>query len=353
MNGIGLHTFVNIFRDHWLSAFLICVTLTTIGVIFVLRWYVRRRLRSLMENRFSEEDHELDLLPSPGPKEQGSLELIARFREEVWQLPEGELQLALDPLTRRAVTIIRAIGAVYYPEAAQPEYEASLTDTMELVKRVSTRLSRLASTVPFRYLGDRKLSDFQRYYQVYLKINENPFLKIFKNNPSLYKAARLVWNVKNMGNPLYWAGRELTREGYFLILRWFYLTFTSEIGKEAIRLYSGKRFQQEMDRDAALVCYRLYHTMRKWGGPSSPEWAAFVTFVTHHSTLDADSKIHILARCSEDRLPKDVDQQKMVTRSGIKWYKDGLKKILDADSGPSKAKLKLVEKESKEQDMAG
>jgi hypothetical protein len=156
-----------------------------------------------------------------------------------------------------------------------------------------------------------------------------------------------------MGNPLYWAGRELTREGYFFVLRWFYLTFTAEIGKEAIRLYSGKRFQQEMDRDAALVCYRLYHTMRKWGGPSTPEWAAFVTFVTRHPTLDADSKLHVLDRCSEDRLPKDVDQQKIATKSGIKWYKNGLKKILEADSGPSPAKLKLVEKENQEQDMAG
>jgi hypothetical protein len=352
MNGIGIHTFVNIFYDHWVSAFLILVTLTTIGIIVALRWYVRRRLREMMENRFSE-DHELDLLPSPGPKEQKSLELIARFREDVWEIPESELQLGLDPLTRRAVTIIRAIGGVYYPEAQQPEYEASLTDTMELVKRVSTRLSRLASAVPFRYLGDRKLSDFQRYYQVYLKINENPVLKIFKNNPHLYKAARLVWNVKNMANPLYWAGRELTREGYFFILRWFYLTFTSEIGKEAIRLYSGKRFQQEADRDAALVCYRLFHTMRKWSGPSTAEWAAFVTFVANLSELDSDSKIHILSRCSEDRLPKDVDQQKIVTKSGIKWYKEGLKQMLDADSGPSQAKVKLIEKEREEQGPAG
>ena len=192
MNGIGLHTFVNIFYDHWLSAFLICVTLATIGVIFVLRWYVRRRLRALMENRFGE-DHELDLLPSPGPREQESLELIARFREEVWEIPEGELQLALDPLTRRAVTIIRAIGGVYHPEAGQPEYEASLTDTMELVKRVSTRLSRLASAVPFRYLGDRKLSDFQRYYQVYLKINENRVSQNFqeKSQPLQGGTARM------------------------------------------------------------------------------------------------------------------------------------------------------------------
>ncbi|MFZ2445426.1 MAG: hypothetical protein WAW37_03640 [Syntrophobacteraceae bacterium] len=353
MNGtIGVHTFAEIVHEHWLSAFLILVTLTTIGIILILRWYVRRRLRVMLENRF-EEEHELDLLPSSGPREQEALAIIARFREEVWQLPESELQIGLEPFNRRAVTIVRAIGAVYHPDAAQPEFEASLTDTLELVKRVSTRLTRLAATVPFKYLGGRKLSDFQRYYQVYLKINDSPVLRMLKKNPHIYKAARFMMNIKNISNPLYWAGKELTREGYFFIMRWFYLSFTSEIGKEAIRLFSGTRFQREEERDAVLVCYRLFHTMRKWSGPSPAEWAAFVGFVANQSTLEPDVKLHILARCSEDRLPKDVEEQKISTKSGIKWYREGLKKMLDADAGPSTAKVKLIEKESNGQMSAG
>ena len=348
MDKIGLSTFAYVIREHWLTAFLIFVSLTTICVVLALRWYVRRRLRQMLENRFAEE-HELDLLPPPGPQEQQSLELIAHMREEVWGLPEGELLLGFDALNRRALNIVRSIGAIYNPESAQPEYEASLSDTLEMVKRVSTRLSRLASTIPLKYIGGRKLSDFQRYYQVYLKINDSPILKLFKKNPHIYKAAKLALNVKNLANPLYWAGRELSREGYFFILRWFYLSFTSEIGKEAVRLYSGKRFQSEEDRDAALVCYRLFHTMRKWSGPSPGEWAAFVRFVAGHSALDSDSKLHILARCSEDRLPKDVEEQSITTKSGIKWYKEGLKKMLDADAGSSTAKLKLIEKETGDQ----
>ncbi len=353
MNGpIGLHTLVYLVREHWMSAFLILVTLTTMGVLLILRWYVRRRLRAMLENRFSEE-HELDLLPSPGPLEQQSLEMIARFREEVWEMPEGDLQLGFDALNRRAMNIVRAIGAVYHPEVEKPEFEASLVDSLELVKRVSTRINRLASAVPFKYLGSRKLSDFQRYYQVYQKINESSVLKVFRKNRHIYKAAKLVINMKNVSNPLYWAGRELTREGYFYILRWFYLNFTSEIGREAIRLYSGTRFQKEEDRDAALVCYRLFHTMRKWGGPSAAEWGAFVLFVSGLSALDADTRLMILGRCSEDRFPKDVGEQKIATRAGIKWYKEGLKKMLDADSNDAPAKTRLIENETREQLPAG
>jgi hypothetical protein len=302
-------------------------------------------MREMLENRFAE-DHELDLLPPPGALEQRALEIIAEMRKEVWQLPESELQLGLDVLSQRALHIVRTIGSVYHPEADRPEYEASLLDTLELIKRVSNRLARLTSTVPIKYVGSRKLSDFQRYYQVYLKINENPVLQLFKKNPHIYKAAKFALNMKNIANPLYWAGRELTREGYFFTLRWFYLTFSSEIGKEAIRLYSGKRFHQDEDRDAALVCYRLFHTMRKWSGPTPAEWAAFVRFVAGHSALDADSKLHILTRCSEDRLPKDVEEQTAATKSGMKWYKKGLKILLDADADSSPAKVKLIEMET-------
>ena len=352
MNEIGFSTITYVIREHWLSAFLLLVSLTTVCFALVLRWYVKRRIRLMLENGL-DEDHELDLLPAPGPFERQSLEFIAGIRQEIWSLPEEELQLGLEPLNRHALKIVRSIGAIYHPEAAQPEYEASLAETLELVTRVGAKLAKLASTVPIKYVGSRKLSDFQRYYQVYIKINESPVWKLFKNNPHLYKAARLAWNVKNAANPLYWAGRELTREGYFLILRWFYLTFTSEIGKEAIRLYSGKRFHQDEDRDAALVCYRIFHTMRKWGGPTPSEWAAFVQFVTGLSAIDSDSKIHILARCSEGRLPKDLEERAIVTRAGVKWYKKGFKTLLEADNSASAEKAKLVEKETAAPEEAG
>lgn len=352
MNEIGFGTILYVIKEHWLTAFLLLTSLTTICSALVLRWYVRRRIREMLDNGF-EEDHELDLLPAPGPLERQSLEYIARVREEVWAVPEAELQLGFEAFNQHALRIVRSIGSIYHPEAARPEYEASLSDTLEMVTRVSARLAKLSSTVPIKYVGNRKLSDFQRYYQVYIKINENPVLKLFKKNPHIYKAARFAFSVKNAANPIYWASRELTREGYFIILRWFYLTFTSEIGKEAIRLYSGKRFHQEEDRDAALICYRMFHTMRKWSGPTPAEWAAFVQFVTNLSALDSDSKLHILARCSEDRLPKDLEERTIATRSGVRLYKKGLKALLEAEAQSSPAKAKLVEKETEATDEAG
>lgn len=340
----GYDMFLELLRLHWVSALFILLTLLTIFLLLGFRWWLRRRLRCFLEEKF-EEENELDILPSTGPKDQEAMALIKKFRSDVWGLPESELILSVDALNLRAVGIVKAVAGVYYPFADFPQYEASLSELLQMVRRISTKLARLSTTAPFKYLGNRRLRDYQRYYEVYRKINENPILQLVKRNPQLYKIARWAMNVKNLGNPLYWAGKELSREGYFFMLRWFYLSFISQVGREAMRLYSGRHFQTEEDRDAALVCYRLYGFTLQWGGPSAQEWSILIDYVTNHSALESEIKLHILSRWSQNRLPKDLDQQMLQTKSGIRWYQEGLKRLLNEDKKAIPLKAKLIRQE--------
>lgn len=336
--------FLELLHTHWMSAFFILLTVVTLLVLFGFRWWLRRRLQKLLEERF-EEENELDRLPSPGPTDQEALALIKSLRSEVWELPESELLLSVDALMQRGMGIVRSVAAVYHSGVDAPQYAASMAEMLQMIHRISARLAHLSTAAPFNILGNRKLSEYQRYYEVYRKINENPILQLLKRNPQLYKVARWAMNIKNLGNPLYWAGRELSREGYFFLLRWFYLSFTSQVGREAMRLYSGRHFQTEEDRDAALVCYRLYAFTRQWGGPSAVEWSILVNYVTHHAALESTTQLHILSRWSQDRLPKELNEQTLQTRSGIKWYKEGLKRLLDGDKKPIPLKSQLIREE--------
>ena len=341
-----LHAFGEILHRHWMSAFFILLTLLTIVVVSCMSWLVRRHLRRMMEVRF-EDDDDLDALPSPGPRDREALELVKRYRGEIWNLPDAELQLSIEALNQRAMTINHSIAAVYHPEAEIPQYEASLHELLMLIRRVSARLSRIASGTPFKFLAVRKLSDYQRYYQVYKKINENPILQVFKKNPYVYKAAQLAWNLKNLGNPLYWAGKELSREGYFFMLRWFYIVFISQVGKEAVRLYSGRHFQTEEDRDAVWVCYRLFMLTEEWGGPSGVEWKTLVDFVTGLTALETENKLHILSRCAQGKRPGDLEASGLHTEAGVKWYRQGLKRILSSEKIPSCEKASIIDRETK------
>lgn len=317
-------------RHHWVSALFVLATLITIFFLATLRWYVKRRWRRLLEARLDDE-HELDLLPPISEKDREALGVVRRMRRQVWELSEVDLRLSIESLSQHAIRVIRAVAAVYHEQAAIPEYEASLIESLQLAHRVTGRLIRLAMISPFRFLGEQKFSDYQRYYQVYKKINENPVLQFLKQHRRLYRVARWAIDLKNLGNPLYWAGRELSREGYFFMLRWFYLVFVSQVGKEAMQLYSGRRFRRKEDRDAALISYRLFALTGRWGGPLPADWSVLVDLMSSIDSLDSENKFDILVRVAKGRFPRDLEKQVIQTEFGMKWYRQGLENLLSQD----------------------
>lgn len=318
---------------HKISAILLLISLVTFSSIVLARQILKRRWKRLVEVELAKET-ELDTLPPIGPLDEQALERIKAFRREVWDLPEAQLELNIEALTERGFRVVRAVAEIYHADAAIPQYEASLLELLQLIRRVASRLHRVASVMPFRFLGMRRLSDYQRYYQVYRRINENPVLQLLKRNPHLYRMARWAVNLKNLGNPLYWAGKEISREGYFFMVRWLTMTFVSQVGREAMRLYSGRHFQCDGDRDAAVACYQLFDLTRQWGGPTAEEWPLLVDLIGNHPVLEADAKLHLLSRCASGRIPKDLHEQDLQTDAGRRWLRQGLKLLLE--KGPAK-----------------
>lgn len=325
--GLGKEILDRFLQEHWVSVAFLTGTLTTMGVLLAAKWWLKRRWKKAVEESRGEE-HELDLLTPPGEKDQEALEVIRGFRREVWEWPDGRLQLSVEALTLLGARIVQSVARVYHQGSGSPEYEASLVELLQLMRRVAVRVSRLADIAPFRFFGTRKISDYQRYYQIYRKINDHPILRVARRNPFLYRLARWAVHIKNLGNPLYWAGKELSREGYFFTLRWFHLVYIGQVGREAMRVYSGRTFQKEEDRDATLVCYRLFALTRRWGGPSPAEWAALVDFISGHGEIENEIKLHVLSRMARNRLPEDLDTQRLQTWLGRKWYREGLKQLL-------------------------
>jgi hypothetical protein len=184
---LGWQTVLEFLEQHWLSALFLLATLISLLVLLTVRWWLKRRWKRFLEAEYEDEAADLDVLPPYDEKDQQALDRIKNFRGEVWQIPDAELVLSIEALSKRGVRIVTAIAEVYHPATAVPQYEASLTELLQLVRRVSARLSRLGAIVPFKYLGNRRLSDYQRYYQFYRKINEHPVLQLLKRNPHLYR----------------------------------------------------------------------------------------------------------------------------------------------------------------------
>ncbi len=328
-------------KRHWVSVLLLLITICVLLTIALMRWWIRRRWQRLLEADL-EDQHELDLLPPLSSQDRQAQDSIRRFRRAVWDIPESELRLGVEAFTNRALEVVRAIAAIYHPASDSPEYEATLLESLNLIQRVSRKVNRFTAVAPWSLLGNRKLSEYQRFYQLYRKLNESPLLLALKRHRHLYRLARIAVNIKNATNPFYWAGRELTREGYFLTLRWFYLAFIGQVGREAMKLYSGRHFQREEERDATLVCHKLFTLTRQWLGPSPAEWATLVQIVTDHAYLDPDVKVHILSRWSKQRFPRDIETQPLQTTIAFEWYRDGLKRLLNSDAHGSMERTQLI-----------
>jgi len=335
-----------VLRRHWISALLLVLTVCVLLTVALMRWWIRRRWQRLLESDLDDR-HELDLLPPLNTRDEQALECIRRFRREVWNIPEADLKLGVEAFTNRALAVVSAIAAIYYPASETPEFEATLLESLILTQRVSRKITRFAAVTPWKLLGNRKLSEYQRFYQLYRKVNESALLQVLKRHRHLYRLAQIAWNIKNVGNPFYWAGRELSREGYFLTLRWFYLAFIGQVGLEAMKLYSGRHFQREEERDATLVCHKLFNLTREWQGPSAAEWSALVQLVADHTYLEPDVKVHILSRWAQQRLPGDVAAQPLQTRIACDWYRDGLKRLLKSEPRGGSKRTQRIQSELK------
>jgi hypothetical protein len=112
-----------------------------------------------------------------------------------------------------------------------------------------------------------------------------------------------------------------------------------------MRLYSGRHFQSEVDRDGVLLFYRLYGLTRQWGGPSGADWAALIQFLTTHPGVEAEGKLHILARWSQDQLPADLSQKELQTPLGRRWYRKGIKHLLEKDGVHPPGRRQILEAE--------
>jgi hypothetical protein len=61
--------------------------------------------------------------------------------------------------------------------------------------------------------------------------------------------------------------------------------------------------------------------------------------------MEQEVKLQVLSKCSRNRLPRNLEDQKLSTQNGIKAYRQGLKRLLEADPDLSPVKAKLVQRE--------
>lgn len=331
-------------RRHWLSFALFLITLAVIVGSLLARYLLRRRWRALLD----QDQAELEWEPAEGQGEhdQQALALIREARQAVWDLPETRLTLTSDFLVASTLDLVRRIAAVYHPHTDTPEFETSLAQSVVLAERVIIRLHRLTRFPPFRLLASRKLSEYQRFYRLVRQLNDNPLVQALKRHRRLYRIAGWLVSARHLANPFYWAGKDLTREGYFYLLRWFHATYLAQVGREAMRLYGGQACLSWEEEEAARAGRRLFQLCAEWGGPSAAEWALLVGLMAGMPHLDAQARLALLQQGAAGRHPGSTDPVSTMRSQRVKrWYRQALTRLEQVDSEPASEKKRCIERE--------
>lgn len=323
--------FRQVATEHLTSILLCILTLAVLGAVFVLRWWLRRRWHALLQESASETFH----LGDPAdltPRDHEALACLKQMRREILHTPESQLSIAFESLFQRSQDVVRRIARIYHPDKEEPEYQASLEGLLQLTQRVTARLQAIAGYGPFRVLASRRLAHYRSLYRTYQSVQESPLVQGLRKHKRIYKVARLLWNLRNIKNPFYWLGKELSQEGYFLMLRWFHIALVNQVGKEAIRLYSSRPFIHDEERDLALACLKVLQECRQSGRLDAGSLGRWVVFVCGLPVLDANSKLRLIRGACSGELPPDVEKEDFRTSRGKKWYQKGMERVPRKDS---------------------
>lgn len=292
---------------------------------------MRRRLRRHWQSvlgEASEEPFQFLEESSLSEKDQAALSYLRDLRQKVWSMPDQDIALSFDTFFSQAQDIVRTIASIYHPDKAEAQYQASLKDVLALCRRTTSRLEAVVQRGPFRLLSSRPIGHYRALYKTYRRVNASSLVQSLKKYPVLYKAAKVMWHVKNWKNPFYWVSRELSKESLQWLVRWFTIAMINQVGKEAMRLYGQHGFADDEERDLVLACLKLYSLCASQK-PAQREEAlrAWVAFVCEVPVLDPAAKIRVLRQAMEKGADDAAMAESFRTRRGESWYKKGLHKL--------------------------
>lgn len=318
---------LDVFFAHPVSLILSVLAVASLVSIHLIRKRLRRHWSMLLEEA-SEEPFSFLEESALSDKDRAAVSYLRDLRRKVWSTPDPEITLSFDAFLAQAQDIVRTVASIYHPDKEEPEYQASLEDLLALSRRTASRLENIVRRGPFRLLSSRPIGHYRTLYRTYRRVNESAFVQSLKRYRFLYRAARVFWSIKNWNNPLYWVGKELSRESLQWLVRWFSIAVINQVGKEAIRVYGTRTFADDEERDLVLACTKL-HALCASQEPARREesFRAWVSFVCDIPLLDDATKIRLLRQILKAAPDVEAVEASFRTRRGDGWYRKGLDRL--------------------------
>ncbi|MFZ5448266.1 MAG: hypothetical protein ACOZFS_06470 [Thermodesulfobacteriota bacterium] len=228
---------MNIYLEyHWLFIIIGALLVVWGASLLIVRLWTRHQvIHALMREEGAADEVRLNL-QNFRPEDQAALELIRSYRRRYLLKCWPGTTISFKTINDMAVSLIREIAQVYYPEEDRPELKASLADLVALHNRVGARLAAWLETVPMRPFKDVELKTVVRYHEMYQNIKGHWGLAFIKRY-RLDKVAQWGWTAFNYANPWHWGRKAAYHGGKEVAIRLLMARIADLVGEEAVRIY--------------------------------------------------------------------------------------------------------------------
>jgi hypothetical protein len=110
---------------------------------------------------------------------------------------------------------------------------------LHLFKRVAERLEGYLNKFPLTVLRDRTIAELLLLHSGYVKVKENPMVKLL-GNKFVDTARKLLWSAYNVSNPWFYGRQIVWAVGRELGTRYLLTLILTIVGEEAVQLYRTK-----------------------------------------------------------------------------------------------------------------
>ncbi len=283
--------------DSYSTAVLLFAALILLSALLLLRRRNEKHQEELIAREADKEIFkQIELIRVQNPTEQDlqAYALIESERQKIWKSLSTKTSITPRKIYQFSFDLIREIAATYNPDSENPEFQASVSDLLELNYRIIERVRGYLEEFPLNTIKNLNIQDILRYRGYYDRLSELELVKLAKKHKYLYTIGKYAWMGYNVINPWYWGRKVVFTAGKEGTFRYLLTAIITIVGEEAILVYSKRNIKAKAVAVEKNIAFEMINMAVIDGVVSQEEYEVILNFILYNPRLDDQMKVTLL-----------------------------------------------------------
>ena len=295
--------------ENYSTIALVFAALILMLALLVVRRHDRKQDKEKPDRAIEDgnlQEIELIRVQNPSSKDKKAYEWIEAERKKVWTRFSFKTSLAPREIWQMALDLIKEIAAIYYPDAENPQFQASIDDLLGLNERIVKRLQEYLEKPPLNTIKGLNIQDVLTYKKRYERFSQSSGIQFVQKHKRLYSIGKYAWTVRNFFNPWYWGRKVVYTAGKEGLYRHLMGVVLKVVGEEAIWVYSQRAARKEAVVFEKNIALEMINMACVDNVVSSEAYEVVLNFILNNSKFDDWVKVTLLKTLQNKRPVKST-----------------------------------------------